>query len=61
VRRFVRHLRVARRLEGDPLEGLGSPRLERRSNACWRRWRARTRWRCATARCSRSSTGRGSA
>jgi integrase/recombinase XerD len=30
VRRFVRHLRVARRLEGDPLEGLGSPRLERR-------------------------------
>lgn len=30
VRRFVRHLRVSRRLESDPLEGLGSPRIERR-------------------------------
>jgi integrase/recombinase XerD len=30
VRRFVRHLQASRRLEGDPLEGLGSPRVERR-------------------------------
>jgi integrase/recombinase XerD len=30
VRRFVRHLRASRRLEGDPLEGLGAPRIERR-------------------------------
>lgn len=30
IRRFVGHLRASRRLEGDPLEGLGSPRVEQR-------------------------------
>ncbi len=30
VRRFVRHLQASGRLEGDPLDGLGAPRVEQR-------------------------------